>query len=76
MIAECDGFSLHAAVRIPQGCRAQLERLCRYATRPPIAEERLSLLPDGRVAYKLKRRWRDGSTSIVLEPLTLIERLC
>ena len=76
LTAEWDGFSLHAAARIPEGCRAQLERLCRYAARPPIAEERLSLLPDGRVSYRLKRRWRDGSTSVVLEPLTLIERLC
>jgi Putative transposase len=76
LTAELDGFSLHAAVRIPQGCRAQLERLCRYAARPPVAEERLSLLPDGRVQYKLKRRWRDGSTSVVLDPCTLIERLC
>jgi hypothetical protein len=76
LAAELDGFSLHAAVRIPQGCRGQLERLCRYAARPPVAEERLSLLPDGRVHYKLKRRWRDGSTSVVLDPCTLIERLC
>jgi len=74
--AEWEGFSLHAAVRIPQGCRKQLEHLCRYAARPAVAEERLSLLPDGRVAYKRKRRWRDGSTSVVLDPLTLIERLC
>jgi hypothetical protein len=28
------------------------------------------------VHYKLKRRWRDGSTSAVLDPCTLIERLC
>jgi hypothetical protein len=76
LAAEHDGFSLHAAVRIPQGCREQLERLCRYAARPPIAEDRLSLLPDGRVAYQLKRRWRDGSTSVVLAPRTLLERLC
>jgi hypothetical protein len=63
-------------VRIPQGCRKQLEHLCRYAARPAVAEERLSLLPDDRVAYKRKRRWRDGSTSVVLDPQTLIERLC
>jgi len=33
-----------------------LERLCRYAGRPPVAIERLSLLPDGRLLYRLKRR--------------------
>jgi hypothetical protein len=31
-----------------------LERLCRYAGRPPVAIERLSLLPDGRLLYRLK----------------------
>ena len=39
-------------------------------------EERLSLLPNGDVLYKLKRRWRDGSTHVQLTPHTLIERLC
>ncbi|MGE0143704.1 MAG: transposase [Planctomycetota bacterium] len=37
--------------------------------------ERLSLSADGRkVLYKLKRRYRDGSTLVVLDPITLIER--
>jgi hypothetical protein len=76
LCAELDGFSLHAEVCVPAGCRKRLERLCRYAARPPIAEERLSLLPNGDVLYKLKRRWRDGSTHVQLTPHTLIERLC
>ena len=41
--------------------------------RPAIAESRLSLLPDGRVAYSLKKTWRDGSTHVVMEPQVLIE---
>ncbi|MFT6082914.1 MAG: hypothetical protein ACJAQZ_004997, partial [Planctomycetota bacterium] len=40
--------------------------------RPAIAESRLSLLPDGRVAYSLKKTWRDGSTHVVMEPQVLI----
>jgi len=36
---------------------------------------RLSLLPDGRVCYSLKKRWKEGSTAVVLEPQALIERL-
>src|SRR5690606_26791362 len=47
----------------------------RYAGRPAIAESRLSLRPDGRVAYSLKKTWRDGSTHVVMEPQVLIERL-
>ncbi len=51
------------------------ERLCRYAGRPPVAMDRLSMLPDGRFKYRLKRRWRDGTTHVIFEPLELIEKL-
>ena len=54
----------------------RFEHLCRYAGRPAVAESRLSLLPDGRVAYSLKRRWKDGTSSVVMEPQVLMERLC
>lgn len=56
--------------------RTQLERLCRYAARPAIAESRLSLRADGKVVYELKKRWKDGTTHVVLDPLVLMERLC
>ena len=75
LCADLDGFSLHGAVRVAAGDRKRLEHLCRYAGRPAIAESRLSRLPDGRVAYSLKKTWRDGSTHVVLEPQVLIERL-
>jgi hypothetical protein len=58
LCADCDGFSLHAGVRVPAGDRKRLEHLLRYAGRPAIVLSRLSLLPDGRVCYELKRRWR------------------
>jgi hypothetical protein len=69
------GFSVHAGVRVPARDRLRLERLARYAGRPPLAAERLSLLPDGRLLYRLKRRWRDGTTHVIYEPLELMERL-
>jgi hypothetical protein len=56
------GFSVHANVAVPVRDRKRLERLCRYVARPPVATERLSLLPDGRVLYAFKNRWKDGST--------------
>src|SRR5690606_33686713 len=56
--------------------RKRLERLCRYLARPPIAQDRLELLADGRVHYTLKKAWRDGTRAIVLEPHGLIARLC
>jgi hypothetical protein len=70
-----DGFSLHAKVCVREDERERLERLCRYVARPPIATERLSLSPEGKVVYRLRRRWRDGTEAIVLDPLTFLERL-
>lgn len=49
--------------------------MCRYAGRPPVATERLSVLPDGRLLYRLKRRWRDGTSHVIFEPLELVEKL-
>ncbi|MEE8384412.1 MAG: transposase [Dehalococcoidia bacterium] len=69
------GVSLHAGVGVPARDRRRLERLCRYAARPPVATERLSRLADRRLVYRLKHRWRDGSTHVVFEPLELLEKL-
>ena len=55
--------------------RGRLEKLCRYIARPPIANERLERLADGRIAYRLKRVWSDGTSAIVLEPMDLVARL-
>jgi hypothetical protein len=51
------------------------ERLCRYVGRPPVALDRLSTLADGRLKYRLKKRWRDGTKHVIFEPLELIEKL-
>jgi len=73
--AVVDGVSLHANVGVPARDRRRLERLCRYAARPPLAAERLSQSADGRLIYQLKQRWRDGTTHIGFEPLELLEKL-
>ena len=70
-----DGFSLHANVRIKAGERGKLEKLVRYTARGPLSNERLRELPDGRLAYDLKRIWSDGTRSVVFSPCELIERL-
>ena len=69
------GFSLHAGVAVPARDRKRLERLCRYVARPPVATERLSRLAEGRLLYRLKRRWRDGTTHRVFESQELLEKL-
>jgi hypothetical protein len=72
--AHLDGFDLHADVRVPPNDRARLEHLCRYLLRPPLVQDRLHLRTDGRVAVKLKRAWRDGTTRLVFEPLEFLAK--
>jgi len=73
--ARVSGFSLHANVAVPARDRARLERLIRYMARPPLASERLEMLPDGRLAYEFKRPWRDGTSRVICTPLEFIEKL-
>ena len=73
--ATVNGFSVHANVSIPEHDRMRLERLCRYAARPAVATKRLSELPDGRLLYRLKRPWRNGTTAVIFEPQDLLAKL-
>lgn len=70
------GFSVHGITSIDGKDRDRLEKLCRYIARPPIAQERLQLLDDGRIRYDLKHVWKNGTKAIVLSPLDFIARLC
>ncbi|MCP4405227.1 MAG: hypothetical protein GY801_48990 [bacterium] len=40
-----------------------------------LAQGRLEAMADGRLAYRLKTRWRDGTTHVVMERHELLERL-
>jgi hypothetical protein len=73
--ARQDGFSLHAGVIVAAGARDRLERVCRYALRPALGQDRLQLTPDGKAVLELRRRWTDGTTHLVFEPVELLERL-
>jgi len=73
--AHLAGFDLHANVAVPAADRTRLEQLCRYLLRPAVAQDRLRLLADGRVALTLKTAWMDGTHHLVFEPLELLEKL-
>ena len=73
--AHLDGFDLHADLRVPGHDRKRLEHLCRYLLRPPVAQERLRLLADGRVLVQLKQAWADGTSHLLFEPLEFLEKL-
>ncbi len=73
--ARGNGFDLHAGVIVPARDRARLERICRYALRPPVAHERIRLTSAGQVLLELRHRWADGTTHLLFDPLELLERL-
>jgi len=73
--ANVDGYSVHANVSLPAHRREKLENLCRYMLRPPLAVERLERLSSGRLAYRMKTPWRDGTTHVVLSDGELLEKL-
>ena len=58
------GFKLYAAVRWRADQRKKLEQLCRYITRPAIANERLQRNRAGQVVLQLRISSSPPSTSI------------
>ena len=75
LCAKLHGFTLHAAVRWGADQRKELEHLCRYITRPAIANERLKRNRAGQVVLQLKSAYKDGTTHIVMAPLEFVQRL-
>jgi len=73
--AEVDGFSVHAGVRMQQGDAAGRERLVRYCARPTLSLERLSVLDDGRIAYRVKYPRRGGRTHLLMSPMQFMARI-
>ena len=73
--AMVSGFSVHANISVEARDRMRLERLMRYAARPAVATDRLSELSDGRLHYRLKRPWRDGTTAVIFERQDFIAKL-
>lgn len=72
--ARLEGFDLHASVHVGADDDVARERLVRYCARPAFAIERLSVLPDGRIAYRIKQA-RRGATHRILTPLELLARI-
>ena len=54
---------------------AQLERLLRYALRPPFAARRLSWTHDGKLRLLLRKPWHTGQRDIIFQPVELLRRL-
>ena len=48
-------------------------QLCRYITRPALANERVQTNAAGQVVLKLKTPWRDGTTCLVMSSLAFMQ---
>lgn len=68
------GFDIHCAVRVDRDDDEGRERLVRYCARPPFALDRIEVLKDGRIAYRMKTP-RRGSTHRVMTPMEFMARL-
>ena len=66
LCADVQGFSLHAAVPCAADDRQALEQLCRYITRPALANELVQIICAGQVVLRPKTPWGDGTTHIVM----------
>ena len=75
LVSKQAGFSMHAGVACKSNQRKKLERLCRYITRPAIAEQRLSLASNGNVIVAFKTPYDDGTSHVVLSPMEFMGRL-
>jgi Putative transposase/Transposase zinc-binding domain len=73
--ARANGFDLHAGLVVPAGQRDRLERVGRYALRPPVTQERIHLTDEGQVRLQLRQPWRDGTTDVVFDPVEFLGRL-
>jgi hypothetical protein len=63
LCAQEHGFNLHAATKVAANDKPGRETLCRYILRPPLANDRLHILPDGVVRLDFKKPWSDDYAS-------------
>jgi hypothetical protein len=75
LVVQDGGFNLHAKTHSGAVDNEGRARLLRYVLRPPLAQDRLAVLPDHRVRLTLKRPWSDGTYALEMDALALLARL-
>ena len=73
--ARAADFDLHGGRTVCAEDRRTLERLCHYLLRPPLAQERIELLRDGRIGLTLAHPWADGTHALVFGGVEFLEKL-
>ena len=67
--------SVEAVNSFNEATSCRNEQLCRYITRPAIANERLKLNSAGVVVLQLKSPYKEGTTHLVMSPPEFMQRL-
>ena len=75
LAANVEGFDVHADVSLDGRDRRAVERMARYLARPPICQDRLTRLDDGRVRYAFRRPWKNGQRGVTLDGVSFVGRL-
>ena len=52
-----------------------MKKLCRYTTRPALANERITSNDKGQVVLKLKSAWSDGTSHLAMSAQEFMQRL-
>jgi hypothetical protein len=69
------GYNLEASVRIAPDDDFGREHLLRYCARPPMSLARLTELPHGKIAYRIKKLRNRRNKVRIMTPLELLARL-
>jgi hypothetical protein len=69
------GYNLEASVRIASDDDFGREHLLRYCARPPLSLARLTEIPHGKLAYRIKKLRNHRNKMRIMTPLELLARL-
>ena len=76
LLAEHQGFTLHAATSVAPHDSAGLERRVRYMSRPALSRERIDMTTSEEVVLNLKKTRKNGVRRVILTPHAFLARLC
>jgi len=68
------GFNLHGATKVAANDVQGRLALCKYILRPPLANDRLTIIDDDHVRLDFKKPWSDGTSAVELASRALIAR--
>ena len=72
--ASNNGFGPHAAAPCAADDWRALEPLCRYITRPALANEHVLTSAAGQVVLQREAAWRDDTTHLAAAPMQFMRR--